>query len=112
MGNSPLEPAETDSWLSLVEISGYLVRAYEHSETPNWTISPYAAQSLLLLLAPNLFAASVYMTFGRLVRLTKGESLTIIKPQYMTKIFVSGDVISFLIQCGGKCCPIASRLHK
>lgn len=59
-------------------------------------------QSLLLLLAPNLFAAIVYMSFGRLVRLTDGGELLLIRARWVTKIFVAGDVLSFLVQGGGE----------
>lgn len=59
-------------------------------------------QSLLLLLAPALFAASVYMIFGRLIRLLGGERYSIIRVKWLTKIFVLGDALSFLVQSGGK----------
>lgn len=58
-------------------------------------------QSLLLLLAPALFAASVYMVLGRIIRLTDGESHSLIRANWLTKIFVGGDVLSFLTQSGG-----------
>jgi len=62
---------------------------------------PYIIQSLLLLLGPALFAASVYMVFGRLIRLVGGERYSIIRVNWLTKIFVLGDVLSFLVQSGG-----------
>lgn len=62
---------------------------------------PYIIQSIFLLLAPVLFAASLYMTLGRLIRAVQGDSYSIIPPRWLTKVFVAGDVLSFLIQGGG-----------
>ncbi|RDL40809.1 uncharacterized protein BP5553_00788 [Venustampulla echinocandica] len=58
-------------------------------------------QTLLLLLAPALFAASIYMVLGRLITYTRGESRAPIRQRWLTKIFVGGDVLSFLVQSGG-----------
>ena len=71
------------------------------SESPNWTLGPYVMQSTLLLVAPALFAASIYMELGRVIRLVKGEKLSLIRVTLMTKIFVAGDVLSFLMQASG-----------
>ncbi|KAH7009026.1 RTA1 like protein-domain-containing protein [Ilyonectria destructans] len=57
--------------------------------------------SLLLLLGPTLLAASIYMVLGRLIRLLDADNYSLIKPQWLTKVFVLGDVISFLAQSGG-----------
>ena len=58
-------------------------------------------QSTLILIAPTLFAASIYMILGRLIRVLGAESLSIIPISRMTKIFVLGDVLSLCIQSGG-----------
>jgi len=58
-------------------------------------------QSLLILLAPALFAASVYIILGRIILLVDGEQYSLIPQRHLTKIFVTGDVISFLTQCCG-----------
>ena len=58
-------------------------------------------QSLLLLVAPAFFAASIYMILGRSMVSTGHDSLSIIRVKWLTKIFVCGDVISFLAQCAG-----------
>jgi RTA1 like protein len=84
-----------------VEVVGYAARAYNATQTPNWGVGPYVIQSLLLLLAPSLFSASIYMILGRIVRLVNGESRSLIRPSWLTKIFVTGDVLSFFIQSGG-----------
>jgi hypothetical protein len=59
-------------------------------------------QAVLLLVAPALFAASIYMLLGRIIVLVKGEHFAIIRVNWMTKIFVAGDVLSFLMQGAGE----------
>lgn len=58
-------------------------------------------QSLLLLIAPAFFAASIYMILGRSITSTGHDQLSVIRVKWLTKIFVCGDVISFLAQCAG-----------
>lgn len=78
---------------------GYAARAAANKDTE--TKIPYIIQSILILLAPILFAASIYMVLGRLIRRTDSASLSIIRPTLVTKIFVAGDVFSFFVQGGG-----------
>lgn len=47
-------------------------------------------------------AASIYMVLGRLIRLLDAHEYALIRTTWMTKIFVTGDVLSFLLQGGGK----------
>jgi hypothetical protein len=70
-------------------------------EYPDFTKNPYIIQSVLLLLGPTLFAASIYMILGRLVRLLGADHYSIISPRWLTKFFVLGDVLSFFAQGGG-----------
>lgn len=62
---------------------------------------PYIIQSILLLVAPALFAASIYMLLGRIILLVDGEAHSIVRRTWLTKIFVMGDVLSFLMQSSG-----------
>lgn len=87
---------------STVEFVGYAGRAASARQAPDFTLMPYIIQSLLLLLGPSFFAASIYMVFGRIIRLTGGERHSMIRPSWLTKIFVVGDVLSFFVQSGGK----------
>ncbi|OCK95051.1 RTA1 like protein, partial [Cenococcum geophilum 1.58] len=48
-----------------------------------------------------LLAASIYMILGRIITLTDGDSRSMIKRRWITKIFVAGDIISFLGQSAG-----------
>ncbi|RDW61230.1 RTA1 domain-containing protein [Aspergillus mulundensis] len=83
------------------EFIGYIGRAISSSQTPDWTLGPYIMQSVLLLVAPALFAASIYMYLGRIIVLVRGEKFSLIRVGWMTKIFVAGDVLSFLMQASG-----------
>ena len=60
-------------------------------------------QTLCLLLAPALLAASIYMLLGRVILVLQAESHAILKKKWLTKIFVTGDVMSFLLQGAGMC---------
>ena len=70
-----------------------------HSDKENVPI--YAVQTLMILLAPPLYAASIYMTLGRLIRHLNAERLSLVPVKWLTRIFVTGDVISFLMQASG-----------
>ncbi|KAK9860179.1 hypothetical protein MYU51_010531 [Penicillium brevicompactum] len=83
------------------ELVGYIGRAMSSQQSPNWTLGPYVMQSTLLLIAPALFAASIYMELGRIILMIKGEQLALVRVSWMTKIFVAGDVLSFLMQASG-----------
>lgn len=56
----------------------------------------------MVLIAPSLFAASMYMELGRIIRLVGGEAYSLVRVSRLTKIFVIGDIIAFLAQAGGK----------
>jgi hypothetical protein len=84
----------------------------------DYTLGPYIMQSVLLLVAPALFAASIYMELGRIVLMVDGERSLFIRRTWLTKLFVTGDVLSFLMQSSGKCseciwlhgCSVANRI--
>ncbi|RMJ18464.1 hypothetical protein CDV36_001880 [Fusarium kuroshium] len=78
-----------------MQIIGYIGRAIFSSESPNWTVKLYIIQTLLLLISPALFAASIYMILGRIILVTDGESCSPTRRVWLTKIFVLGDVPLF-----------------
>lgn len=86
----------------LVETVGYVARAISANQHPNYTLMPFLIQNLLILLGPSLFAASIYMILGRIIRVTDGDTRSLIRGRFLTIIFVCGDVVSFLVQVGGK----------
>lgn len=61
---------------------------------------PFCIQNVFILLGPALFAASIYMVLGRVIVAVKGARHSLIPVKWLTKIFVAGDVVSFLIQGG------------
>ncbi|KAK9851440.1 hypothetical protein MYU51_009747 [Penicillium brevicompactum] len=81
------------------QIIGYIARAKAHSNTKSVPI--YSIQTILILLAPPLYAASIYMVLGRLVVHLRAESFCIVPLKWMTGIFVTGDVIAFIMQAAG-----------
>ncbi|KAJ4316060.1 hypothetical protein N0V84_008059 [Fusarium piperis] len=85
----------------VLELIGYAARAKSGNESPDWTLGPYIIQAILLLVAPALFAATIYMELGRIVLMVDGERHVLIPLKWMTKIFVTGDVLSFFLQGGG-----------
>ncbi|KAL5050875.1 hypothetical protein BDW71DRAFT_171804 [Aspergillus fruticulosus] len=85
----------------IFEIIGYVGRALSSKQSPNWTLGPYLVQTLFLLLAPALLAASIYMFLGRIILVLQAESHALMKKKWLTKIFVTGDVLSFLLQGAG-----------
>ncbi|KAF5723989.1 RTM1 [Fusarium mundagurra] len=91
---------EANDWL-VQHILIRIKRAVSSNESPNWTVNPYVVQTLLLLISPALFAASIYMILGRSIIITDGERHSPIKRVWLTKIFVVGDVASFILQGAG-----------
>ncbi|KAH7031532.1 RTA1 protein, partial [Microdochium trichocladiopsis] len=85
----------------ILEVVGYGSRAKSGTESPDWTLGPYIIQAILLLVAPALYAATIYMEIGRIVSIIDGESRLMMRKEWMTKIFVTGDVLSFILQAGG-----------
>ncbi|KAJ3536886.1 hypothetical protein NM208_g6534 [Fusarium decemcellulare] len=85
----------------IFEIVGYAARCKSGAESPDWTLGPYIMQAILLLVAPALFAATIYMELGRIILMVDGEDHVLIPLKWLTKIFVTGDVLSFFLQGGG-----------
>ncbi|KAH8727987.1 RTA1 like protein-domain-containing protein [Phaeosphaeriaceae sp. PMI808] len=83
----------------IFETIGYAARAAAHNDIVSKT--PYIIQSILILVAPILFAASVYMILGRIILRTDSASYSILRATWVTKIFVTGDILCFFIQGGG-----------
>jgi hypothetical protein len=78
---------------------GYCGRIWSHFDPE--TIGGFVMQAILILVAPALFAASIYMILGRLIRALGAEHLSLIPIKWVTKIFVTGDVVAFSLQAGG-----------
>lgn len=79
--------------------AGYVFR-YLSARSPS-SIMLYSGQSIFIILPPSLYAATIYMIYGRIVLFVNAPSASIIPPRLVTKIFVGGDVVSFFMQAGG-----------
>ncbi|KAJ5784310.1 uncharacterized protein N7503_009522 [Penicillium pulvis] len=84
---------------ALMMTLGYIFRAASAADTT--AMGPYIGQNVCILLPPSLYAATIYMIYGRIVTYAGEPSLSIVSPQKVTKIFVIGDVLAFLTQASG-----------
>ncbi|KAI0383422.1 RTA-like protein [Hypomontagnella monticulosa] len=82
-----------------IEVAGYLARFLATNDTSS--LGLFVVQTLCILVAPALIAASIYMVLGRLILLLRAEEYSPIRPSLLTKIFVGGDLLSFLVQVMG-----------
>lgn len=83
----------------IFEAIAYIGRIISSSD--RYSLVPYVMQTLLSLLAPALYAATIYMILGRIILLTDGDRYAILRRTWLTKIFVGGDILSFLTQSTG-----------
>ncbi|KAL0933304.1 Protein RTA1-like protein 2 [Colletotrichum truncatum] len=81
------------------QLVGYGFRIWSHFNKEN--VLPFAMQNAYILLAPALYAASIYMILGRLIRTCHAEHLSLIRVEWVTRIFVGGDIAAFSIQASG-----------
>lgn len=78
---------------------GYIFRLIS-ARNPD-SLVPYICQSTLIILPPSLYAATIYMTYGRIVMFVGQPRLSVVEPRKVTKIFVLGDSSAFLLQLSG-----------
>ncbi|ORX95730.1 RTA1 like protein-domain-containing protein [Clohesyomyces aquaticus] len=78
---------------------GYIFRLLSAKDPNN--IIFYIHQNMFIILPPSLYAATMYMIYGRIVLFVNAPDSSIIPPHLVTKIFVCGDVLAFLLQSSG-----------
>ncbi|RPA73368.1 RTA1 domain protein, partial [Ascobolus immersus RN42] len=83
----------------IFQFGGHIARCFATQNVNE--LNPYLVNTLLCIVAPVLYAASIYMILGRLIIRLRAAHHSIIPLRFLTKIFVVGDVISFMIQGGG-----------
>lgn len=84
----------------IFETLGYIARVFLSLDVTKF--GPYIIQMFLLLLGPVLFAATLYMSLGRLIERMHGQEYSIISLKYSTKIFVKVMLsLSFIAQLAG-----------
>ncbi|KAG8664767.1 uncharacterized protein FPOAC1_013547 [Fusarium poae] len=89
---------------SLFEAVAFFSRAISAKEAPSYTFGVCVVQNLLILLGPTCYSAAIYMLLGRYIKYLDGDSYSLIKPFWLTKIFLFGDITSIVLQVldGGK----------
>jgi RTA1 like protein len=80
-------------------VIGYITRLIVRNNL--YSVPIYAVSTLCILLPPSLFAAAVYMVFGRLLKYLNQTDVSLVRVNWITKIFIMGDVISFMAQGAG-----------
>ncbi|KAF5667245.1 Rtm1p-like protein [Fusarium heterosporum] len=83
----------------IFETVGYAGRTWSHFD--RFSVGGFVTQAIPILVAPALFAASIYMILGRLIRTVGASHLSLVPVLWVTRIFVTGDVIAFTLQAGG-----------
>ncbi|KAL5051088.1 RTA-like protein [Aspergillus fruticulosus] len=89
------------AWYSIELVIPSGGSAFLASSQKAFTLGPYILQTLLFFIAPTLYVASIYMEFGRIVLLTNGDAYCFLPRRWLTKIFLLGDIISFVMQGAG-----------
>ncbi|KAK5688040.1 hypothetical protein LTS10_000018 [Elasticomyces elasticus] len=85
----------------IFETFGFIGRTLSATEQFYYTPGPYVTQYTLLLIAPALHTASIYVVLARIVAMVKGEEMLFIRRAWFTKLLVSSSVLSFLLQVIG-----------
>lgn len=85
-----------------IEVGAYAIRAGSVKKPDN--IALYATSATLIVIAPVLVCASLYILIGRLIRSTGKLPLLLfgkVSPAWIPRIFVASDILSFLTQASG-----------
>lgn len=83
-----------------LEATGFVARYY--SQDNNFSIlAPFLVQAIFILIAPALFAASIYVILGRIILLVDGERYSWVRQKHLTWAFVMGDILSLNLQSNG-----------
>ena len=85
------------------EVVGYGARIKGHWDPGNFPV--FLIMDVCIILAPIAFAAANYVIFGRLLRLVSANipdrRFSFLPINRITTIFVTSDIISFLVQAAG-----------
>ncbi|KAJ1564637.1 hypothetical protein HK405_014345 [Cladochytrium tenue] len=96
---------------ALFEAIGYGIRIKSIHDPFNTDV--YGVQQLFIVVAPVLVAASQYVILGEIMECVNPR-LAPVRPNLVAKIFVSSDVVSFVVQAAGAALLIvdaATYLH-
>jgi hypothetical protein len=82
------------------EVIGFIGRLLSEKNDIS-VLGPYIVQAIFILIAPALFAASIYIVLGRIILMVDGERYSWVRQRHLTAAFVMGDVLSFQFQSNG-----------
>ncbi|KAH6977827.1 RTA1 like protein-domain-containing protein [Fusarium venenatum] len=83
------------------ESMAFICRAVSAKEAPDYTVGVCMVQDHLLLLGPTCYSATIYTLLGRFIKYLEGDKYALIKPRWLTKIFLFGDITSITLQAFG-----------
>jgi hypothetical protein len=89
------------------EIFGYYGRSWS-SNNPN-IAGPFILQNLLLLASPPFLAATIYMSYGRIIIGIRAQRYALISPRWLTKIYVLIDIGCVFSQVIGSVLPASGQ---
>lgn len=91
--------------MQLIKQNAFLLSSFQlksiNNPTTDGGIGIYALSTIVILVAPALLAATLYMIYGRMVLQVDNGKRSIVRPSRVTLIFVLFDIISFLVQAYG-----------
>ncbi len=94
----------------IFDFVGYACRSSSARSPPgHYSLMPSILQNAFIRIVPALFAATIYMILGQIIRLTDGEKHSVVQSSKITEFFVSGDIFCFCLQAGGKCLHLVHR---
>ncbi|KAH8169363.1 RTA1 like protein [Sarocladium implicatum] len=80
-------------------VIGFAVRAICYNNTDN--LGLFIMQGTLLVLPPAFFAATLYMSYTRVVRAVDGEACSLISSHWSTRVFLIADITCINVQGSG-----------
>lgn len=89
------------------EVFGYYGRTWS-SNNPD-IAGPFILQNLLLLASPPFLAATIYMSYGRIITGIRAQKYSLISPRWMTKIYVLIDIGCVVSQVMGSVLPASGE---
>lgn len=82
----------------ILEIIGFIGRCMGHTDST--ALAPILMNSLCLIIAPVFAMGGIYFQLSRLINIY-GERFSLLKARSYARIFITSDVITFLIQSSG-----------
>lgn len=83
----------------LVESGGYYGRVWSSHDPSNF--KAYILQVLLILAAPPIISATIYMALSRIIKALDAAHHAIVSPRWTTALFMLGDIVAFCSQLAG-----------